>query len=81
MIQNYLNNKVERFASKWLVLAIDVAIVCIAFMLSYFIRFNLTFNFDVSKLLMQIPIVGFIALISFLILGSYKGVIRHTGVK
>ncbi|SHG35942.1 polysaccharide biosynthesis protein [Flagellimonas flava] len=81
MIQNYLNSKVERYASKWLVLAIDVAIVAISFVLSYFIRFNLTFNFDVEKLFVQIPWISTIALLSFLVVGSYKGVVRHTGVR
>jgi len=81
MIQNYLINNTQRYASKWLVLAIDLVVVAISFMLSYFIRFNLTFNFDVDKLLVQLPVIVVIALISFLIIGSYKGVIRHTGVR
>ncbi len=81
MIQNYLTNNAQRYASKWLVLAIDLVIVSISFMLSYFIRFNLTFNFDVNKLLVQLPVVVAIALIAFLIIGSYKGVVRHTGVR
>ena len=81
MIQNYLTNNAQRYASKWLVLAIDLVIVSISFMLSYIIRFNLTFNFDVNKLLVQLPVVVTIALIAFLIIGSYKGVVRHTGVR
>ena len=81
MIQNYLTNNAQRYASKWLVLAIDLVVVAISFILSYFIRFNLTFNFDVNKLLVQLPVVVAIALISFLIIGSYKGVVRHTGVR
>lgn len=81
MIQNYLNYNAKKYASKWLVLTIDIVIVAMSFMLSYFIRFNLTFNFDVNKLLVQLPAVVAIALISFLIIGSYKGVVRHTGVR
>ncbi|MDT0607826.1 polysaccharide biosynthesis protein [Croceitalea rosinachiae] len=81
MIQSYLTNTVERYASKWLVLAIDVVIVCMAFVLSYFVRFNLTFDFAVENLYMQVPLVAIVALFSFLIIGSYKGVIRHTGIK
>ncbi|PRX55284.1 polysaccharide biosynthesis protein [Flagellimonas meridianipacifica] len=81
MIQNYLTNTVERYASKWLVLAIDVFIVAFSFVLSYFIRFNLTFDFDVDKFFMQLPLVSLIALISFLVIGSYKGVVRHTGIR
>ncbi len=81
MIQNYLINNAQRYASKWLVLAIDLVVVAASFFLSYFIRFNLTFNFDVNKLLVQLPVVVGIALVSFLIIGSYKGVVRHTGVR
>lgn len=81
MIQNYLTSTVERYASKWLVLAIDVVVVAFSFVLSYVIRFNLTFDFDVEKLFVQLPCVSLIALLSFLIVGSYKGVVRHTGVR
>ena len=81
MIQNYLTNNAQRYASKWLVLAIDLITVGIAFTLSYLIRFNLTLNFDVEKLLLQLPIITGVALVAFLIVGSYKGVVRHTGVR
>ncbi len=81
MIQKYISDKTSRYASKWLVLAIDVISACIAFVLSYFIRFNLSFNFDVEKLYVQLPVVAIISLISFLVVGSYKGVVRHTGVR
>ncbi|MDP5230422.1 MAG: polysaccharide biosynthesis protein, partial [Cellulophaga sp.] len=81
MIKNYLTNTASRFASKWLVLCIDVVIVSLSFILSYFILFNLTLNFDVEKLFMQLPAVALIAFIAFLIIGSYKGVVRHTGVR
>ena len=81
MIQKYFNKSVYRYASKWVVLGIDLITVSAAFILSYFIRFNLTFNFDVEKLGMQVPLMIIISLIAFLITGSYKGVIRHTGVR
>ncbi|MDE3743506.1 polysaccharide biosynthesis protein [Maribacter polysaccharolyticus] len=81
MIQNYLTNNAKRYSSKWLVLAIDLVVVGISFLLSYFIRFNLTFNFEVHSLIVQLPVVIGIAMISFLIIGSYKGVVRHTGVR
>ncbi|TDQ31178.1 polysaccharide biosynthesis protein [Zeaxanthinibacter enoshimensis] len=81
MIKDYLVSNAHRYASKWLVLAIDVILIFFSFVLSYFIRFNLTFNFDTDRLFLQIPIVCGLALISFLITGSYKGVVRHTGVR
>ena len=81
MIQQYLTNRAQRFTSKWIVLGIDLILIAFTFVLSYLIRFNLTLNFDVEQLLLQLPVIMSIALISFLITGSYKGVIRHTGVR
>ena len=81
MIQNYITNTAGKYASKWLVLFIDIVIVALSFTLSYFIRFNLTFDFEVSNLLFQIPLIALIYLVSFLFVGSYKGVVRHTGVR
>ncbi|MEP2057996.1 MAG: nucleoside-diphosphate sugar epimerase/dehydratase [Maribacter litoralis] len=81
MIKKYLNYSAQRYASKWLVLSIDLITVVFSFILSYFIRFNLTLNFDVQNFLVQIPLVATAALIAFLIVGSYKGVVRHTGVR
>ncbi|QWX84808.1 polysaccharide biosynthesis protein [Cellulophaga sp. HaHaR_3_176] len=81
MIKSYISNSVARYASKWLVLAIDIVIVSMSFILSYFILFNLTLNFDISKLFVQLPLVALLSLVSFLIIGSYKGVVRHTGVR
>ena len=81
MIKDYLVSNAHRYASKWLVLGIDIFMILISFILSYIIRFNLTLNFDTERLLIQLPIVGAIAAIAFLLTGSYKGVVRHTGVR
>lgn len=81
MIKNYLVSKAHRYASKWLVLAIDVFLISVSFILSYLVRFNLTLNFDTDRLWLQLPIIAVIAVISFLFTGSYKGVVRHTGVR
>jgi len=66
---------------RWVVLFIDVYIVANTFILAYLIRFNFKFNFDVVKLEIQLPIVLIIALLSFLAVGSYKGIIKHTGYR
>ncbi|WP_276166295.1 polysaccharide biosynthesis protein [Zobellia alginiliquefaciens] len=81
MIKEYLVNNAHKYASKWLVLAIDVVMIAISFVLSYIIRFNLTLDFDIDKLFVQLPIISLIALASFIFTGSYKGVVRHTGVR
>ncbi|MUH36582.1 polysaccharide biosynthesis protein [Zobellia amurskyensis] len=81
MIKEYLVNNAHKYASKWLVLAIDVVMIAVSFVLSYIIRFNLTLDFDIDKLFVQLPIIALIALASFVFTGSYKGVVRHTGVR
>ncbi|MFS4415686.1 polysaccharide biosynthesis protein [Maribacter sp. 2307ULW6-5] len=81
MIQKYITYGAQRYASKWLVLVIDILLVAFSLVLSYLIRFNLTLNFEVHQLVVQLPVVTGAALIAFLIVGSYKGVVRHTGVR
>ena len=81
MLKNYLINHAHRYASKWLVLGIDIFTIMVSFSLSYFIRFNLTLNFDTERLLIQVPLVAFIAFLSFVATGSYIGVVRHTGLR
>lgn len=81
MIKNYLVSNAHRYASKWLVLAIDVFLISICFVLAYIIRFIPNLTFKSEDLLIQIPIVTFITVLSFLFTESYKGVVRHTGVR
>ncbi|MBE7660869.1 polysaccharide biosynthesis protein [Tenacibaculum finnmarkense genomovar finnmarkense] len=71
----------ERYASKWVVLSIDIILVCISFILAYSVRFNASLNFDLDNLYYQIPFIACIALVSFLIVGSYRGIVRHTGTR
>ncbi|WP_298479684.1 nucleoside-diphosphate sugar epimerase/dehydratase [uncultured Maribacter sp.] len=81
MVNNYLTHSINKYASKWLVLGIDVFVTSIAFFVAYCIRFNLSLDFDINKLLVQLPVVALLSLVSFLFVGSYKGVVRHTGVR
>ncbi|WP_422859649.1 polysaccharide biosynthesis protein [Flagellimonas sp. S174] len=67
--------------SKWTVLLIDLFQVGLSFVLAYFIRFNLSFDFEVKMLWTQLPLIIMFFLIAFAITGSYKGVVRHTGIK
>ena len=81
MIKNYIVSNAHRYASKWLVLAIDASIISVCFIFAYVIRFIPDLSFKSENLLVQIPIVTLIAVISFLFTDSYKGVVRHTGVR
>lgn len=81
MIKNYLTKSAERYASKWLVLGIDVTLVMLTFFIAYFIRFNFSLDFNMKQFVIQLPFLVIAATVSFLVTGSYKGVIRHTGIK
>lgn len=81
MFRRLLIENLNKYSSKWTVLIIDLVIVIFSFTLAYFIRFDATFNFDKLALLYQLPVVISIGLISFLAVGSYKGIIRHTGTR
>ncbi|MCF7560766.1 polysaccharide biosynthesis protein [Sabulilitoribacter multivorans] len=79
MINNYFTYLSQKYASKWLVYAIDLAIVLTTFVAVYFIRFNFTLNFDLNQLFIQLPFILVVSGLSFLVVGSFKSVIRHTG--
>ncbi|WP_026776873.1 nucleoside-diphosphate sugar epimerase/dehydratase [Polaribacter sp. Hel_I_88] len=81
MLRSFFLKTLNKYASRWLVLGIDVLLVCFSFLLAYIIRFNITFNFNTDQFLVQIPIIIIVALGSFLMVGSYKGIVRHTGTK
>ncbi|PHQ55828.1 MAG: polysaccharide biosynthesis protein [Lutibacter sp.] len=81
MLHFLINKILSRYTPKWLVLLFDLYIVVNTFLLAYLVRFNFTLNFDISKLVIQEAIVVVVAIISFLIAGSYKNIIRHSGVR
>ncbi len=81
MVKNTIRKIFTKHSSQWLVLAIDVFTVLATFTFSYFIRFNFQPDFAGANLMPQLVIIGLIAVLSFLIIGSHKGIIRHTGIK
>ena len=81
MLNNFLNKISQKYASKWLVLLFDICIVISAFFIAYFIRFNFKLDFSLTTLIEQIPYVAIAATISFISVGSHKGVVRFTGFK
>ncbi|WP_224483101.1 polysaccharide biosynthesis protein [Robertkochia aurantiaca] len=81
MTYNYPILNTSRYVSKWLVLVIDITIVLVTFFLVYYIRFDLSLNFNLDHFYRELPLIAGISLVSFLISGSYKGVIRYTGFR
>ncbi|SDX93312.1 NDP-sugar epimerase, includes UDP-GlcNAc-inverting 4,6-dehydratase FlaA1 and capsular polysaccharide biosynthesis protein EpsC [Lutibacter oricola] len=81
MVETAIKKAVKRNAPRWLVLLIDIYIVANLFIVAYFIRFNFRLDFDTAALAWQIPLVVLVAFLCMLVTGSYKGIIRHTGVR
>jgi len=81
MNKKFLIKISKRYASKWLVLLFDVCVVIFTFFIAYLIRYNFELDFDLSEFLKQIPFVAITSAICFLLVGSHKGVVRHTGIK
>lgn len=81
MINQLLHNISKKYASKWLILFLDLMIVIFTYFIAHLIRFNFQIDFDVAVLINELPFVFFGALISFLLVGSHKSVVRFTGFK
>lgn len=81
MINKYFPLFNPKFVSKWLVLGIDTCLVMLAFFMAYFVRFHYSLDFDLDSFVIELPVIGFIAITSFLITGSYRGIIRYSGLR
>lgn len=81
MLKSYLHKISSKYASKWIVLLFDIIITQFTFFAAYLIRFNFKLSFDINIFFQQLPLVLIVAFISFLAVGSHKGVVRYTGFK
>lgn len=81
MIKNFLHKIFLKYASKWLVMLVDLIIVVVCFFIAYLIRFNFKLDFDLSLIYQQVPYIAIAAFLSFFAVGSHKGVVRYTGFK
>jgi len=79
MIKSIFNN--AKYTSRWVVLMIDFSLSMQAFFLAYLIRFNFSLQFGPHDFIQQLPLVGLASLLGFLLVGSFKGIVRHTGTK
>ncbi len=79
-ISRWLKILANKSSPRWGVLLIDIFIIINAFIIAYLIRFNFSFHFGSYHIFPQLFLVAFLAFISFLITGSFKGIVRHTGL-
>lgn len=71
----------DKFVSRWLVLAIDLAIIAAAFGITALIKYGFSGHEGVwLELPYQLPAVMAVRLVAFLVFESYAGIVRHTTV-
>jgi len=66
---------------RWVILLIDIIIVAATYFACNFIVNSFSDNFDLTAATFKIPVVVTIYLILFIILGTYKGIVKETGIK
>ncbi|MEE9349926.1 MAG: nucleoside-diphosphate sugar epimerase/dehydratase [Flavobacteriaceae bacterium] len=72
--------KSDIYTSSWVVLLIDISLIVQTFFIANLIFYNFKLSIYGSYIFHQLPFVILFALISILIVGSHKGIVRHTGV-
>ncbi|MBS7332594.1 polysaccharide biosynthesis protein [Faecalibacter bovis] len=80
MISKTKNNLLKNLP-RWVILVIDLNIVAFTYIISNFIINNFTNNFNLVNVYLKLPIVVTVYAILYLLFGTYKGVIRQTGLK
>ena len=78
MLNTFLEKINNKYTPRWIVLIIDVYLTVVCFIFAYFIIHDLNSNYRFVSVL---PIVLIVSLFCFLLIGSHKGVVRHTGLK
>jgi len=68
------------YTSQWIVLLIDISMVVQTYIIANLLYYNFKLKIYDTFLFHQIPFIILIAFISFIIIGSHKGIIRHTGI-
>jgi len=81
IIRKIINRYTGKYASRWLVLLIDLSLMTIAYLLAWVIRFNFhVAQMSVFEVSSSFYVVAFIYLAYFFFLKSYVGIIRHTSM-
>ncbi|MFN5705834.1 MAG: nucleoside-diphosphate sugar epimerase/dehydratase, partial [bacterium] len=81
LFRNLFNRYTGKYASRWLVLTIDLMLITVGYLLSWILRFNFQVEqmsfFEVTN---SFYFVAFIYLFYFVLFQSYVGIIRHTSL-
>lgn len=81
MLKSFFLKGANATVARWVVLLIDTSLVLQTFFIAYLINFNFKLSFQQFGFFSQVGLVAVLAILSFLIVGSYKGTVRQTGMK
>ncbi|MBR4621043.1 MAG: polysaccharide biosynthesis protein [Salinivirgaceae bacterium] len=73
----------RKYTPRWIVLIIDVFISTASIVIAYLLRFNFEIpeNENVGELTQIVELVVGVRFVSFLIAGTYAGIVRYTGLR
>lgn len=79
---NFLRSYTEKFASKWLILLVDLFICFVTFTIAVFVHFNFELTYVEPYIYKyHLFFVLFTRAIFFVLFKSYEGIIRHTSME
>ena len=81
MIKYIINSYSSNFVSRWAILVLDTMTIVVSFLLTYLVWFK--FNYlalESIQAMVQLTVTTIVYVFSFLIIGSYSGIVRHTGL-
>ena len=81
MLKSFFLKGAKASVGRWVVLLIDVSIVLQSFFIAYLVNFNFKLSFQQFGFFSQLGMIAILSLLSFFIVGSYKGTVRQTGMK
>ncbi|WP_225539095.1 polysaccharide biosynthesis protein [Empedobacter stercoris] len=66
---------------RWVVLAIDILIVLVSYIISNFILNSFLDTFSIERLFYKLPFITLVYALCFIYFKTYKGVVKKTGLK
>ena len=81
MLKSFFLKGAKASVGRWVVLLIDVSIVLQSFFIAYLVNFNFKLSFQSFGFFSQLGMIAILSMLSFFIVGSYKGTVRQTGMK
>jgi FlaA1/EpsC-like NDP-sugar epimerase len=78
-IKSVIIKSTANYTSHWIILLFDLFFLFQTFLLSYYLRFDFHLNFEKEGFLIASTVMIIASGLIFSLVGSHKGVIRHTG--